>query len=62
MSEAKRQHCFNCGADLGVFVAYRGDILTCGSRECDRAASDQAAYEHDEARERAGADDYERYR
>ena len=59
----KRQaYCFNCGADLGIVDVWPGDILSCGEIECNR--EEQAAHrERDEdARERAGQDQYDRYR
>lgn len=58
----KMQHCFNCGEECGVFYNYYRDLVTCGKRECEREAREQARYEDDMARERAESDGYERYR
>jgi ribosomal protein S27AE len=59
---AKMQHCFNCGAELGVFDAYHRDLQTCGEKECERAARDMERGEQEEAQYRAQEDNYERYR
>ena len=49
MSNAKMQHCDFCGAELGVYVKYHGDIDTCGAPECERYARDSEREERDEA-------------
>jgi len=40
--QAKMRRCFNCGAEIGVYGDY-DRLVTCGARECDRAARDAAA-------------------
>lgn len=32
----KMQHCFNCGAEIGVYRSYPSDVESCGARECER--------------------------
>ena len=61
MSQPKMQHCFNCGEELGVFVAYYGDVLTCGSPECDHEAREIYRARQEEAEEQAREDGYSRY-
>lgn len=56
MSTAKQHHCFNCGADLGVYEAYYGDLQNCGSGECNRAEQDIHRSERDEAHEKLDRD------
>ena len=52
MKQAKMRHCFNCGAEIGVYIDY-DNLDTCGEPECNRAARDaesQAcsdAHDHD---------------
>ncbi len=58
----RMQHCFNCGEECGVFDNYYRDLVTCGKRDCQREAREQARYEDDMAQERAAADHYDRYR
>lgn len=56
-ANAKMRHCCYCGDELGVLTAaqwYRGD--TCGKRECDRYAQDDARAERDEAHEQLDSD------
>lgn len=55
------QHCFNCGKELGAYVAYYGDIQSCGERECEKAANDMHRELQEDRAERAREDDYERY-
>lgn len=51
----KMRHCFNCGAELGVYADYdRFD--TCGSRECDREARDAVYREREEAHDQLDRD------
>ncbi len=45
----KMQHCFNCGAELGVYQHDRGDIECCGARECQREMRDAIADEREDA-------------
>ena len=54
--QAKMQFCFNCGAQLGVYVQQYGDNDTCGARECEREARDTAAAQRDEAHEQLDRD------
>lgn len=59
----KRQcYCHNCGADLGVFDTWPGDVLDCGSPECSRETRAVYRERDDAARESAERDDYDRYR
>lgn len=48
---AKMQHCFNCGAELGVYDRMPGDRDTCGAKECEREARDADVAERDQAHE-----------
>ena len=54
----RMQHCFWCGAELGVFELYHRDIETCGARECEREARYQRQAEAEDARHAAEDDDY----
>jgi hypothetical protein len=58
---AKMQHCFWCGAELGIYEHYRGDIEACSQPECQREM--RAAYraEEEERQYRAERDHFERY-
>ena len=50
ITTAKERFCWNCGASIGVVAQHlydRGD--TCGARECDRAARDEAYADREEA-------------
>ena len=58
----KMQHCFNCGAECGVFDNYWRDLVTCGNRECDREATYVYQCQEADARESAREDNYGRYR
>lgn len=62
MAKERMQRCFNCGAELGVYVAYYGDLQTCGSAECGKAEREEYRARDEEARSRAERDDYDRYR
>jgi len=62
MSKPKMQRCFNCGAELGVYENYYGDIEACGERECQRAMNDAYREREEGVREAAESDDYSRYR
>lgn len=54
---ARERFCFNCGASMGVIEdRYYDRRDTCGSRECEREARDEAAAERDEAHERLDRD------
>ena len=61
MGPAKMQHCFNCGAELGVYEKYYGDLDTCGERECEQAAREAWQGAEEDRAERAREDRYERY-
>lgn len=52
----KMQHCFNCGAELGVYDRLPGDHDTCGAPECEREARDAYVAERDEAHEQLDRD------
>lgn len=52
MAKAKMQHCFNCGAELGVYEAYYGDLQNCGASECNRAERETHEAEREEAHQR----------
>lgn len=36
MAIEQMQHCFNCGAELGVYKQLPGDFDTCGRADCAR--------------------------
>lgn len=61
MSKPRRQHCFNCGEDLGTFANEFGDILTCGSQECEKAAREEESCALEARREEAEDDRFSRY-
>lgn len=53
----KIKHCEYCGTDLdGEVERWPGEIITCGSRECERWARNQERAERDEAHERLDRD------
>ena len=57
MSTAKMRHCFNCGAELGVFENRHYDRLdTCGAQECEREVRDMIRAEREEAHEKLDRD------
>jgi hypothetical protein len=51
----KMRHCFNCGADLGVYADF-DPLDNCGERECMRAAADAEAQEREDAHEQLDQD------
>ncbi len=60
----KRLFCYHCGEDLGESPAkyvFQGDIEACGNSECQRSVRDAYRERDEERRERAEADNYERY-
>jgi len=57
----KRQHCFNCGEDLGIYSSWPVDIETCGSPDCEREARYEWQAAESERREAAEDDNYGRY-
>lgn len=60
--EMPLQHCANCGEELGRFYLSQGEVESCTRPECVREVNDQRRGQLEEARERAAADDFERYR
>lgn len=58
----KKQFCFYCGEDLGVYDSFGSRLETCGKRECEREASYEEQSERDQAAWDAQQDDYARYR
>jgi len=55
MKIAKMRHCFNCGAELGVYADY-DQMDDCGKRECARAARDFDTQDREEAHEQLDRD------
>lgn len=56
-AKARERFCFNCGASLGVIEdRYYDRTDTCGDRECERAARDQAECEREDAHEQLDRD------
>ncbi len=51
MREAKMRHCWNCGAEMGVYADY-DRMDDCGAQECQRAVREAFAAEREEAHER----------
>lgn len=45
---AKMRHCFNCGAELGVYADYE-PLDTCGSPQCEREAMNAFREEREDA-------------
>lgn len=62
MGLEKMQHCFNCGAELGIYRSYYGEIETCEQPECQREMRNWYADKEASAREAAEDDDYSRYK
>jgi hypothetical protein len=62
VANAKMQHCFWCGAELGVYESYPGDVEACGNAVCQREMRAEYRAMEDEKRERAAEDNYDRYR
>lgn len=53
----KRHHCWNCGADMGVWDRrYCDSTDTCGKQECERAAREAVEQQRDEAHEQLDRD------
>lgn len=50
----KMQHCFSCGAELGIYDMPYGEWDSCGNPECDRTRED--------TNEEAEEDHYDHYR
>ena len=57
----RMQHCYNCGAELGVYYQYPGDHDTCGDPECDKALRDDERAARSERQYEAEQDDYSLY-
>lgn len=51
----KMRHCFNCGAELGVYADY-DPLDTCGANECEREARIAVSQQRDEAHEQLDRD------
>ena len=49
MTKLTHAHCYYCGADIGLKDRFSDRFDTCGDRECERAARDDAFAERDEA-------------
>ena len=58
----KRQHCFYCGDDLGIYDAPYRELQTCGKQVCNAEARAQERCETENAFLDAAQDNYERYR
>lgn len=53
----KERHCFNCGASMGFIEnKYYDRRDTCGKRECEREARNEAYAEREEAHEQLDRD------
>lgn len=61
MATEREQFCFNCGAPLGVYRHYLGDIEVCVKKECNQEARRQHQIDEEDRRMRAEEDDYQRY-
>ena len=62
MKTPMMQHCFNCGDELGVYVAYYGDgPESCGKQECVRELRYAQQSDRDYRACEAAQDDYSRY-
>ena len=55
MGKMRMQHCFNCGAEIGVYTDHE-PLDTCGKRECEREARNQTEMERADAHERLDDD------
>jgi hypothetical protein len=53
--QPKRQYCWWCGEELGVFIAW-GPRITCGKIECEREARYDEQAERQEAHEQLDRD------
>lgn len=58
----REQFCDWCGESIGFFTRYGREPQSCGQRECERECRDMERSAEADARERAAADDWERYR
>lgn len=54
--EAKMQHCWFCGKELGVYKKPYSDRDTCGARECEREARYEELAEREQAHEQLDRD------
>jgi predicted RNA-binding Zn-ribbon protein involved in translation (DUF1610 family) len=63
MMKAKMQHCFWCGAELGVYEhhAQLDGPEACGERECQRELMAELRDQEEARRMRAEEDHFERY-
>ncbi len=55
------QYCVNCGAELGRYKHYHGDMESCGEPECRQELRAQYEMREAEARERAERDGFGLY-
>lgn len=53
--EPKMRHCFNCGAELGVYADH-DPLDDCGAPECTRAAREAMQDEREAAHEQLDRD------
>ena len=54
---AKVKHCESCGADLFTpQTRFYGEMVTCGSSECEREARDSEQQQREEAHEQLDRD------
>jgi hypothetical protein len=60
MMPKRMQHCFYCGAELGVYDNF-GEPDACGERICQRELRYCYQSERAERRAKADDDDYNRY-
>lgn len=55
--QPKMRHCWNCGAEIGVYADWRpSDLDDCGSAECQRETRSALRAERDEAHEQLDRD------
>jgi hypothetical protein len=55
MRTPKMRHCFNCGAEMGVYADY-DPMDTCGAIECNREAAAAESQRREEAHEQLDRD------
>lgn len=53
---SRRQHCFNCGEDIGPWERGCQDPESCGKSECNRELQNTYAIERAEAHEQLDRD------
>lgn len=52
----RRHHCFNCGADIGLWDRFSDRLDDCGATECAREGRSAAVQEREEAHEHLDRD------